>query len=278
MATNPNTLPENVGRITAPDAEYPYGSAKDDTTGTAGDGTPIREAMLNDSYGLQQALLLAAGITPSGNADTATESEYLQGIIQQAMGRAITYDDSGLANAYVLGKRANQQGPGAPFDGMRVTFRPLFDNTGAATIDLSDLFGQVVGTTVVNIKRPGAVDDPGAGEILAGFDSVVVYRTVPSVHAELQPLLEGFTATDQILQFGEIIVQWGLTGGSNGSYNFNTAFPNEVLTIVGTPSTGSNSMAGLYISSVTTTSFVKTTALDEGNPANFPVRYLAIGR
>lgn len=75
MATNPNTLPENSGRIIAPDTSYPYGSAKDDTTGTTGDGTPIKKALLNDTYGFYQWLLTQASIVPSGNAETVLASQ-----------------------------------------------------------------------------------------------------------------------------------------------------------------------------------------------------------
>jgi hypothetical protein len=75
MATNPSALPENSGRITAPDANYTYGSAKDDSTGTTGDGTPIKKALLNDTYGFFQWLLTQAGIVPSGNAETILASD-----------------------------------------------------------------------------------------------------------------------------------------------------------------------------------------------------------
>lgn len=80
MATDPSSLAENVGRITAPDANYLYGSAKDDTTGTTGDGTPFKAALLNDIYGFQQAMLKAAAVVPSGNADTAIASQYLDSL------------------------------------------------------------------------------------------------------------------------------------------------------------------------------------------------------
>lgn len=75
MATNPSALPENSGRITAPDANYTYGSAKDDSTGTTGDGTPIKKAILNDTYGFFQWLLTQASIVPSGNAETVLASD-----------------------------------------------------------------------------------------------------------------------------------------------------------------------------------------------------------
>ena len=75
MAINPSTLAKNLGRITAPDANYPYGSAKDDTTGTTGDGTPVTKEMLNDIYGFFQKVLTRAAIVPSGNAETALDSQ-----------------------------------------------------------------------------------------------------------------------------------------------------------------------------------------------------------
>jgi hypothetical protein len=75
-----------------------------------------------------------------------------------------------------------------------------------------------------------------------------------------------------------MIVQFGTTGSANDVVNnFDIPFPNACYTIVGTPNTGSNSMAGCYIYDVTTTGFKKRTAYDEGNPAEFPVRYIAIG-
>jgi len=91
VATNPSTLPENSGRITAPDANYPYGSAKDDSTGTTGDGTPIKKALLNDTYGFYQWLLTKAGIVPSGTADTAIASD-----LGDALG-VLFVDDDDLA-------------------------------------------------------------------------------------------------------------------------------------------------------------------------------------
>lgn len=80
MARNPSTAPENSGRITAPDGNYPYGSAKDDTTGTAKDGTPIVKGHIDDIYGFQQALLNQAAIVPTGNADTIVASQYLDAL------------------------------------------------------------------------------------------------------------------------------------------------------------------------------------------------------
>lgn len=75
MALNPSV--EFAGRITGPDSNYTYGSAKNDTSPGAFDGTPWRKALLDDIFGAQQALLVEAGITPSGNAETVLASQYL---------------------------------------------------------------------------------------------------------------------------------------------------------------------------------------------------------
>lgn len=58
-----------------PDADYLYGSIKNSTTPTAKDGTPVEKDWLNDYVGSTDALLSAAGVTPSGDPDTATDSD-----------------------------------------------------------------------------------------------------------------------------------------------------------------------------------------------------------
>jgi len=156
MAINPNvTLAPNV---TAPDTDYPYGSSKNETTPGAKDGTPYNRTRANDVFGMQQALLKTAKITPSGSADTATESQYVQAIAELAAGRAYNYDDSGAADAYVLSARANQQAPASYFDGMVVKFTAENDNTGSAsTVNLA-------GLGVKDIKLQNGAD-PAAGMI-----------------------------------------------------------------------------------------------------------------
>lgn len=78
MALKPDTNATMSGRITAADANYPHGSSKDETAPGAGDGTPYFKARADDIFGMQQALLLDGDVTPSGNADTAVLSDYLQ--------------------------------------------------------------------------------------------------------------------------------------------------------------------------------------------------------
>ena len=79
MAINPGSA--FPGAITPPDANYPYGSSQDEVTpGVSGDGTPYNKLRADDIFGFQQALLQAASIVPSGNADTALVSQYLDAL------------------------------------------------------------------------------------------------------------------------------------------------------------------------------------------------------
>tara|TARA_R110002153_G_C13332612_1_gene498601 strand:- start:20299 stop:21300 length:1002 start_codon:yes stop_codon:yes gene_type:complete len=166
MAINPNTNPTMAGRITAPDANHPYGSSKDETGAGAGDGTPYFKARADDILGAQQALLSASSIVPSGNADNVSESQYMQCIMEQAAGRAQNYDEGGTSgiDAYVVDLQANQQARAGLFDRLELSFPTALTSTGAATVDLSLILGETIGTTIKNIKLSGGID-PAAGDI-----------------------------------------------------------------------------------------------------------------
>ena len=62
------------------DANYPQGKARNKSTPVATDGTPFEEDYINDQWGFFQALLKDASITPSGNADNANTSQYLEAL------------------------------------------------------------------------------------------------------------------------------------------------------------------------------------------------------
>lgn len=62
------------------DSNYPQGKARNKTTPASTDGFPFEEDYINDQLGFFQALLKESGITPSGNADTANNSDYLDAL------------------------------------------------------------------------------------------------------------------------------------------------------------------------------------------------------
>lgn len=80
MANNPSTLPGYNGQVAAPDANYPFGSARDDVAPGDLTGTPRISQEINDIMGFQQAILDEAGIVPSGAPDTVVDSQYLKAI------------------------------------------------------------------------------------------------------------------------------------------------------------------------------------------------------
>lgn len=89
MALRPST---RYPAQTDADAAYPHGKARNAGTFQDGTGTPLERDWLNDIFGLQQALLVAAGITPSDTPDNADTSQYLDAIRIVAERVAIAHD------------------------------------------------------------------------------------------------------------------------------------------------------------------------------------------
>ena len=67
-------------RVNPADANYPFGSIKDNTSPGANDGTPLAAVWGNDWEGFAQAAMTEAGITPSGLPDTAQDSQLLEAV------------------------------------------------------------------------------------------------------------------------------------------------------------------------------------------------------
>lgn len=67
-------------RVDNSDPTMPQGKAKNIVGTTRGTGTPLEANWVNDIWGFKQAILKEAGITPSGDPDTADESQYLEGL------------------------------------------------------------------------------------------------------------------------------------------------------------------------------------------------------
>lgn len=59
---------------------YPHGKARNASTPNDGTGTPMEKDLINDLLGFQQALVVTAGITPSGNPDKADASDLLDAL------------------------------------------------------------------------------------------------------------------------------------------------------------------------------------------------------
>lgn len=59
---------------------YPFGKPRNLSVPGDGTGTPLEAQWLRDVWGLLQAILVDAGVTPSGNPDTAQVSQYLDSL------------------------------------------------------------------------------------------------------------------------------------------------------------------------------------------------------
>jgi hypothetical protein len=64
----------------SPSLSYITGSFRNDSSPESEDGTPLEMAWANDFLGARDALLQRAGITPSGDVETANDSDVLDAI------------------------------------------------------------------------------------------------------------------------------------------------------------------------------------------------------
>jgi len=80
------------------------------------------------------------------------------------------YDDSGLADAYVLSKpgTSSLRSPPAYFEGMRIRFRPTNPNTGGSTVN-------VAGVDVVPILKEDGATALSPGDLVADRDAECRY-------------------------------------------------------------------------------------------------------
>ena len=219
MANNPSTLVNYTGRTNAPDASYPHGSARNDAVAGDRTGTPRVAAEINDIFGLQQALLAFAGITPNGVPDTVVASQYMQALAQLAASGA-SYEDATAApdgTAYTLDPMPDQVTPAALRDGMRVAFIPATTNTdGSPAMTITGVAGTPVdlvtsdgGNIALGALTTGDVVSMWYDATLAKFileeaggvrgDGGGIYRVV-SCELERQAASGGWTLADSATQ------------------------------------------------------------------------------
>jgi len=139
MAINPGTTWPT--KVTPADPSYPYASSLNESVPGANDGTPYEKIRADDVFGMQQALLQAAAIVPSGSADTAlnkTSSQYMQAALN-LIASATTFADTGTADAYVLGVIGANPAPASYRDGASYKFLVNVANTGASTVNIEGI-------------------------------------------------------------------------------------------------------------------------------------------
>lgn len=73
-----DAYPEQIEPATT--EEFPHGKARNDIVENDKKGTPFVDSLINENWGFFQALVKEADITPSGNVETALESDLLNAL------------------------------------------------------------------------------------------------------------------------------------------------------------------------------------------------------
>lgn len=146
MAINPET--EFVGKIAPATTEFPYGSARDITLTGDGAGTPWKAVLVNDIFGMQQELLVEAGIVPSGTPDEVGDSQYVDAM-KIVCGQIVP----DKAAAVLLTPNVNATLVIRSADGRGSTWRAV---TGAAPATYSDNGGTALGTMFIPTGGDGS--------------------------------------------------------------------------------------------------------------------------
>jgi len=133
----------------------------------------VEDDDLNGFNNENRNLIVGSGQTPLAADNQQTN----KAVTAYAMVAQFT-TGGGIADAYTLTAAGARIAPDVLIDGM--VFRAIFpnNNTGASTVN-------PFASGVINIKLAGGINDPSAGQIKAGREAVLVYRTSPGIHAEL---------------------------------------------------------------------------------------------
>ena len=158
MANNPSTLPGYNGQTAAPDANYTYGSARDDAAPGDLTGTPRIAAEINDIFGLLQNLLVVAGIAPSGSPDKVGVSQYFDALTKSFDRTFDNMADMVADTTLVLGANVRWIGKTASSDGKGAFGKVVAAATGPADEGYIDLAN-------------GLQIQPAFGKFTLGFDS-----------------------------------------------------------------------------------------------------------
>lgn len=112
---------------------------------------------------------LENSVTDSGQALGGDRFQLSRGMAINASG-ADYYDDSGVADAYVLSKpgTSSLRSPPAYFEGMRIRFRPTNNNTGASTVN-------VTGVGAVSILKEDGASALSSGDLTTARDAECRY-------------------------------------------------------------------------------------------------------
>jgi hypothetical protein len=179
-------------QVIAGDAAYPYGKARNRPVPNDPTGTPWEASIVNDWLGFHQALLVAAGITPSGPPDAVGSSQYLQAI-QALIANAVNPVSATASAAHALATALQAEVnilktlgyftfTGEEADG-NLTPQPIYDRTPSGSFSIVNdgvvKLPQRIGIYEVNINLNLRKD--GAAPASVGFEVLLAGVVVAQV-------------------------------------------------------------------------------------------------
>jgi hypothetical protein len=155
---------------------YPNVTANNVTAPGAGDGTPYTKAVIDDLWGFAQAVLTYGGATPTGVAESATNSQRLDAIVNSLSPPGTVVGWHGSTNPLVFGARLIElQGQGV----LRTSYPDLdtacyvgnsLNGTAEAYYRADDSAGTSRNTSGIYLILPDA-----RGVALRGYDPSEIY-------------------------------------------------------------------------------------------------------
>lgn len=194
MAIDPSA--EYPGQIITGLPGYPLGKAVNVAVSGDGTGTPLEAKWVSDLFGWEQALLDAAGITPSGDPDAVGASDYMDALdaLYPAIGR-MTTAESDIAAA---------EGAIITLEATRVTGPASATDEAFARFDLTT--GKLLQDGVVKATNAGAVtgvtDLTLSGEVLYSSPKTrVAYVVAGKLTQNIVATALGWNVTDRQMTY-----------------------------------------------------------------------------
>lgn len=217
---------------TTTDPAYPHGKARDVAMSGDGTGTPLQEDLVNDIFGLQQALLAAAGITPSEVPDTAVVSQYLDAIQYLITSRTDSLDAKTYGVFSPLSYGAEGDSAEDDTSELQACFAAAYAaiDGGEVTVDLGGLTYRVTGALTcyphVNVRNGKIVLDASSPPSAFLVWSTASTEATPAVwsgvtleFADQNTLMVSNPSGAVFAEFADCVLDCTTGGGAEGLFS-----------------------------------------------------------
>lgn len=156
---NPFTL--YPGQYDPTDADYPYGTPRNVSAPSAGDGSPWEQAALKDLWGFYWAAMAGASLVPSGTSETAQNSQMLAALKVILLERVGLFPEVGArSGAQIIPIHSNRfprlWRSGMSFDWVSGVLIGLYDGECKNLANTADLIMPAYAARYINVNYGGA--------------------------------------------------------------------------------------------------------------------------